>query len=178
MKLSHLTENEQSLTLPTYFSSEFDEKIDEIIWYNQFEKEARKQLKEELGSILNYISNRSIALSYSNRDKEDLNTTIFKQILGHNVAYKIITDNDSVSICIENIEFDAEQFGLKLPPYIQDSKQHNTTVKKVILLKESELKKMIGESVRTVLKEIRKQRIDETISRSLRMVLKRHLTQV
>ena len=44
MKLSHLTENEQSLTLPTYFSSEFDEKIDEIIWYNQFEKEARKQL--------------------------------------------------------------------------------------------------------------------------------------
>ena len=167
MKWKHLIENKQSLTIPTYFSSEFDEKIDEIIWYNQFEEEAKKQLKDELGSILNYISNRSIALSYSDGGKEDLNTTIFKHILGHNVAYKIITDNDSVSICIEDIEFNPQQFGLEVPPYLYENKHHNT----------KRVKRMIDESVRRALKERRNHRLNEAVGRSLRRVLREHLTR-
>ena len=124
MKLNQLTEDKQSPKLPTYFSLEFDNKIEEIIWYNQFEEEARAQLKDELGAILNHISNRAIALSYSDGGREDINRTIFKNILGHNVAYAIITDNDVVSICIENIEFDAKQFGLRIPPMIEEKRKN------------------------------------------------------
>lgn len=113
----------QLLKLPTYFSSEFDDKIDEIIWYNQFEEEGRKQLKDELETILSHISNRAIALSYSDGGREDINRTIFKIILGHNVAYKIVADNDFVSICIENIEFNVEDYGLKAPPTLGENKK-------------------------------------------------------
>ena len=102
MKLNLLIEDKQPSKLPTFFSSEFDEKIEEIIWYNQFEEEARTQLRNELGTILNHISNRAIALSYSDGGREDVNRTIFKRILGHNVAYKIITNNDAVLVLIEN----------------------------------------------------------------------------
>ena len=124
MKLNQLIEDKQSPKLPTYFSLEFDNKIEEIIWYNQFEEEARAQLKDELGAILNHISNRAIALSYSEGGREDINRTIFKNILGHNVAYTIITDNDVASICIENIEFDAKQFGLQIPPMMEEKRKN------------------------------------------------------
>ena len=39
MKWNQLIEDKQSPKLPTYFSSEFDNKIEEIIWYNQFEED-------------------------------------------------------------------------------------------------------------------------------------------
>jgi hypothetical protein len=124
-KMNLLMEINQLLKLPTYFSSEFDDKIDEIIWYNQFEEEGRKQLKDELETILSHISNRAIALSYSDGGREDINRTIFKIILGHNVAYKIVADNDFVSICIENIEFNVEDYGLKVPPTLGENKNVN-----------------------------------------------------
>ena len=63
-------------------------------------------------------------MSYSDGGREDINRTIFKNILGHNVAYAIITDNDVVSICIENIEFDAKQFGLRIPPMIEEKRKN------------------------------------------------------
>ena len=124
MKWNQLIEDKQSPKLPTYFSSEFDDKIEEIIWYNQFEDEARTQLKDELDAILNHISNRAIAFSYSDGGREDINRTIFKNILGHNVAYKIITDNNAVSVCIENIEFDVQQFGLRIPPMMEEKRKN------------------------------------------------------
>lgn len=68
-----LIETNHTQKLPAYFSSEFNEKIEEIIWYNQFEDEARAQLKDELGAILNHISNRAIAFSYSDGGREDIN---------------------------------------------------------------------------------------------------------
>ena len=71
-----------------------------------------------------------------------------------------------------------DEFGLKVPSNITENKQYNTNrVNQTIYLKESELKQMIEESVRNVLKEKMCQRLNESISWSLHRILREHISK-
>ena len=72
-----------------------------------------------------------------------------------------------------------DEFGLKVPSNVKESKQYNTNrVKRTICLTESELERMIDKSVRRIIKERRNRILDEAIGRSLHKLLRERTTKI
>lgn len=144
MKQYQLYEYKSPFKFATCFSPEFEEKIEIIKAYNQNNEYAITQLKNELLAILNHISNPSIAWCYSQKYKQNSRETIFSRILGYDIIYNIVTDNNGASVCIIDINFNPEEFGLKTP---QLNENNVIKKRKILYLKESQLRQIIREVI-------------------------------
>lgn len=168
--------NEDNLPpkLPVIFSEEIINEIEVIKEYNQFEKEGLIKLDSYIKWIGNHISNRAIAFDYGNnfRRESDGTTTIYDM----GVSFCVKEGTDGTFIEISWLHFNLEEFGLEIP--VWESKQYNRNrMKHSIHLIESDLKRMIDESVKRVLAERRNHRLNEAVSRSFRRVLREHITR-
>ena len=73
--------------------------------------------------------------------------------------------------------FDEENDTITVLKMMSARNVRESTNKPLIIIKQSELKHMIDESVRKALKERMKHRLEESVDRSLRRVLREHLTR-
>lgn len=111
MKYS-IYEDKEVSKLPICLSTYLRNKIEEIKWDNRFEKEKLEELKTELTTVLNQLSNRSLAFSYVDGDMEDENGYFYKNIFGYDVAFKLISICGVLYVYIDSINFNLEDIGL------------------------------------------------------------------
>ena len=154
--------------LPVIITDEIKNEIEVIKEYNQFERDGLLKLDSYIKWITNHLSNRAIAFDYGNKFTMDSYGTIIIKDMG--VTFCLENDSEKVFVKILWININLEEYGLEAPPPLYENKQHNTNC-----LKESELKRMIDETVRRVMEERRNRRLNESVGESFRKVLKEHL---
>ena len=162
------------------FSSKITKEIENIDDYNQNNIEGISHWHNYIDGIRSYISNPAIAFDYTNRYSRFPNGAIYNRDFDYNVGYVIKTNNSTnqLFVYVFMVNLKPDEFGLKVPSNIKENKQYNTNrVNQTIYLKESELKQMIEESVRNVLKEKMCQRLNESISLSLHRILREHISK-
>ena len=146
--LSHYALKEDRLPsiLLVRFSTKISNKINTIITYNQNNIEAITKWREYLEGIKRYLSNPVIAWDYTNRFSRFPNGGRFVREFDYNVAYVIKTNNvtQQAYVYIFIINLNAEEFGLKLPPTLNENK-------KIIPLTESYIRHIVRETLRQYL---------------------------
>lgn len=140
-----LKEDNLPSKIPVRFSSKIDKDINEIKTYNKYNIDAISQWIEYLEDIKKYISNPVIAFDYTNRFIKFPNGTKYIRDFGYNVGYSIIADgiNEQPCVYVFMVNLKTEEFGLKRPPVIQESKK-----KRQIVIKESQLHSIIHKTIR------------------------------
>jgi len=158
MILYCLNEDKRLEKLPVGFSDEISEKIDEIDWYNRSNTDALIQWHDYLDDIISYISN--IVIAWDNMDRFQLypNNAIRFREFGYDITFMVKTKRGTNRsyLHVFKINLKPEDFGLNIPPYIQENKQHNNNTmkqKQTIRLTESQLHQVINEAVKSVLNE-------------------------
>lgn len=180
MKQYWLREDRLSKKLFVRFSSKIIKEIEIIEAYNQTNIEGLSQWYDYLEGMKSYLSNPVIAWDYTNRFSRFPNGARFIRDFDYNVGYAV-KSNDTTNhpyVFVFMINLKPQEFGLKVPSNVKESKQHITNgMNQTIYLKESELKQMIEETVRNVLKEKMCQRLNESISWSLHRILREHISK-
>jgi len=175
----NLNEDKLPLKLLVIFSSKIRTNIDAIVHYNQNNTEGLSQWYDYLDGIRNYISNPVIAYDYTNRYSKFPNGAIYNRDFDYNAAYVVKTNNTTNQpyVYIFKMNLNTEEYGLEIPPTLDENKQRNnmSKTKRTINLNEFDLRKMVTETVKLVLMESKNRRLDETISRTLRRTLREHL---
>ena len=138
--------NEESIPsrLIVGFSKEITNRIESIYKYNQG-NEALVQWSEYLETIRKYISNPSIAFDYKHSSIHFRNGAILLKDFGCDAIYYIKTNNTHPPyVYIFKINLKTDEYGLKVPPTLQENKN-------VIHLTESHIRSMIRETLRRYL---------------------------
>ena len=153
--------------------------------------------EEYLQGLKSYISKPVLAWDNIDKYPHTRNGATHVHELGYNFIYYVNNSkfDHKQYVCVVKIYFDLSEFGLQDPfatnrnqqgPIVGNQQgqvkenilnKNTNRVRRTIHLKESELKRMIDESVRRALGERRKRRLDEAVSKSLRRVLREHLTR-
>lgn len=125
MKIYWLNEDKLPSKLFVRFSSKIDKNIKEIFTYNQNNIDALRYWLDYIESILNYLSNPSIAFDYTNRYICFPNGTRFIRDFDYNIGYTIKTDNttNQVYVYIFMINLKLNEFCLQIPPNLNESKR-------------------------------------------------------
>lgn len=152
MKQKCLKEDRLPSKLPVVLSKNINTQITAIESYNHNNVDGLSQLHEYLNVLRNYISNPSIAMDYANRYHCTKNGAIYMSELGFNVLFMVMTNNrtQQAYVYIIKLKLNPEEFGLKVPPTLNENKQHTST-KIVYRMKESQLRRLIQESIKKVL---------------------------
>lgn len=142
MKQHCLKEDKLPPKLIVYFTSNIKSKIEHIAQYNQKNIEGKAQWKKYLRWISNYIANPTIAWDYSNQFKHTSNGTVHFRNFGYKVDYivKIDKEVNQAYICIMKIDFNLAEFGLEMPPLLNENKR-------TIQLTESQLRNIIRRTI-------------------------------
>lgn len=180
IKRYELNEDRLPPKLTVLFSQKIRREIESIEIRNQNNIDGLYKWRDYLNGIRSYISNPAIAFDYTNRYSRFPNGAIYNRDFDYNVGYVIKTNNSTnqLFVYVFMVNLKPNEFGLKVPSNIKENKQYNTNrVNQTIYLKESELKQMIEESVRNVLKEKMCQRLNESISWSLHRILREHISK-
>jgi len=180
MKRYELNEDRLPSKLTVLFSQKIRREIESIEIQNQNNIDGLYKWRDYLNGITNYLSNPVIAFDYTNRYSRFPNGAIYNRDFDYNVGYVVKTNNSTnqLFVYVFMINLKPDEFGLKVPSNIKENKQYNTNrVNQTIYLKESELKQMIEESVRNILKEKMCQRLNESISWSLHRILREHISK-
>lgn len=180
MKRYELNEDRLPSKLTVLFSQKIRREIESIEIQNQNNIDGLYKWRDYLNGITNYLSNPVIAFDYTNRYSRFPNGAIYNRDFDYNVGYVIKTNNSTnqLFVYVFMVNLKPDEFGLKVPSNIKENKQYNTNrVNQTIYLKESELKQMIEESVRNILKEKMCQRLNESISWSLHRILREHISK-
>ena len=147
--------NEDTLPpkLPAIYSEEIKNDIEIIKEYNQFEKQGLLELDAYIKWLESHITNRSIAFNYGRNFTVESDGAIFIDYLG--VRFRIEDDSKRVFVKITWIDMKLEDYGLEAPPSLMENNQHNTSgMKHTIYLKESNLRRIIVESLKSVFKDL------------------------
>ena len=159
MKSFYLNEDNKLMKLPVRYSDKLTEKIEEIIFYNSFEKENLKQFLNDLKGIVNWMSNPVIA--WDNNDDfihyDNEETYIGK----YGILFKVLTDRDERGIernfvYVIDIILAPRDYNLNVPSNIDENKHYITTkdTRNKVILTEGQLHEVIKETVRRILTEI------------------------
>ena len=103
-----------------------------------------------LNGIMNYISNPAIAWDNTNRYIHFPNGATYIKDFDFNVGFTIRTNCNKSYVYVFTINLKPEEFGLKVPPILNENKQH-TSDKIIYRIKESQLRRIIKESIKQVL---------------------------
>lgn len=160
MKKISLYEENLPQKLPVSFSAKIRNNINLIKDFNQNNLEALYQWYDYLDNLKSYISNPVIAWDYANRYSHLPNGAIHLVELGYDTTFIVSIDRtrNINYVYVFKLNLKLEEFGLKIPPNLQENKIRyiiNTmkTNKKVIRLTESDLHCLIEEAVRETLNE-------------------------
>lgn len=125
------------------FSKEISNRIESIYKYNQG-NEALIQWSEYLATIRKYISNPSIAFDYKHSSVHFRNGAILLKDFGCDAIYYIKTNgNHPPYVYIFKINLKTDEYGLKVPPTLQEGKS-------VVRLTESDLRFIVTECARKI----------------------------
>lgn len=105
-----LNEDKLPPKLPVIFSNEIIDKIQDIRFYNQFDKEGLSRLFSYIKSVENHISNRSIAFSYGSDYTMDSNETIYVHDYG--VIFCLVDYSDTIYVKVVWMDLNPKDFGL------------------------------------------------------------------
>lgn len=181
MKRYELNEDRLPSKLTVLFSQKIRREIESIEIQNQNNIDGLYKWRDYLNGITNYLSNPVIAFDYTNRYSRFPNGAIYNRDFDYNVGYVVKTNNSTNQsfVYVFMVNLKPDEFGLKVPSNVKESKQHNTNrVKRTICLTESELERMIDKSVRRIIKERRNRILDEAIGRSLHKWLRERTSKI
>lgn len=146
MMQHYIKEDKLAPNLLIRFSARINKQINAIKDFNRGNIEGLSQWEDYLEGMKTYISRRTIAWDNTGKYIEWPNGAIFIPDLGYNVGYNIIIDSatkrDLVFIFRANLA--PEDYGLKVPPTLQESKN-------VIHLTESHIRQIEKETLRRYL---------------------------
>ena len=149
MKRGALKEDRLPPKLPVIFSADVTYQIDEISSYNQYNVNGLSAWKEYIDWLSTHVSNRAIAFDYGNNfTRYPDGTTIINNI---GIGFCLEDDSKKVYVRIVWIDFNLEDFGLEIPPSLNESKKSKNTTKKVYYLTESHLRSIIKEVIKNML---------------------------
>ena len=146
-------------SLNVIFSSKINKEIIFIKNYNQNNTEALAKWYNYIEEIKKYVSNRSIAWDYADRIRTFRNGTKFIGDFNYNVGYTVKWNSHEAYVYIFMINLNPQEFGLKIPPTLKENKTiytntiMNTQNKQTVRLTETQLKRIINESVKQILTE-------------------------
>ena len=148
MKRYLLKEDRLPTKLTVVFSPKISKQINIIDDYNCTNIDDIYQWYDYIEGIKKYISNPVIAFDYTNRYRSLPNGTRFIHDFDYNIGYTIKTNKntDSPYVYIFNVNLKPEEHGLKIPPTLQECKN-------VVRLTESDLRFIVTECVRRVIKD-------------------------
>lgn len=151
-----LNEDKLPQSLFVAFSSKILEDIKSINSHNQDNIKGLYQWRDYLDGIQNYLSNPSIAFDYANRYSSFPNGAKFIRDFDYNVGYTVKTNNatNQVYVYIFMVNLKPEEFGLRIPKNENKQYKTNRNMKQVIRLTESDLHRVIKESVNKILNEL------------------------
>ena len=160
-------------TLPVY------RYLDRIYACNQGNDSAIEEFEKCLSKIKQHLAYRCMASGYPDNIKKISNQIMKFTELGITLIYEVIQSDNygGYYVNIIRIGVDFGYFGLTKPMPINHKKQMNEYIRKKYIFKESQLRKIICETVRMVLKERRNRRLNEAVVRSFHRVLREHLTR-
>ena len=146
MKNGLLKEDNLPPKLFVAFSSKVRDQISEIDSYNCKNIEGLSQWYEYIDGIRSYMSNPVIAWDYLNRYKRGRKGARCVRDLGFNVRYTILSDRntDVPFVYIFMIDFKLDDYGLKRPPTLNESKR-------IISLTETHIRQIVRETLRRYL---------------------------
>ena len=136
--------------LPVIFSKKITNEIDVIGYYNRNSDDKLSMWHDYLNGIMNYISNPAIAWDNTNRYIHFPNGATYIKDFDFNVGFTIRTNCNKSYVYVFTINLKPEEFGLKVPPILNENKQH-TSDKIIYRIKESQLRRIIRESIKKVL---------------------------
>lgn len=148
----HIDEEKLPTKLLVTFSNKISLYIDAIDDYNKNNIEALTQWYEYIDTIKSYISNPVIAWDNMWRYQHYPNGTTYIRDFGFNVGFTIKTSNRTHHnyVYVFKVNLKPEEFGLKVPPILNENKQH-TSDKIIYRIKESQLRRIIQESIKQIL---------------------------
>lgn len=143
--------NEDNLPpkLPVVYSDEIMHKIENIKDYNQFEKDGLSKMFSHVKGVENHISNRAIAFGYGINYKMKPGKTVLIHDFG--VAYRLVNNADRTFVEIVWMDLNLEDFGLEVPPMMNENKQSKKHTKKIYRLNESQLRRIVMDVIQKVL---------------------------
>lgn len=146
MKQYLLKEDRLSTKLTVVFSPKISKQINIIDEYNYNDIDNIHQWYDYLEGIKRYISNPVIAFDYTNRYRSFPNGTRFIHDFDYNIGYTIKSNKytNSLYVYIFNVNLEPDEYGLKVPPTLQESKS-------VVRLTESDLRFIVTECVRKII---------------------------
>ena len=142
----YIKEDKLPQNLSVRFSAAINERIKTIANFNRYNTEAMFQWYNYLDGIKRYLSKRTIAWDNMGRYTRWPNGTRFISDLGYNVGYSILNDKitNKDFVYIFKVNLAPEEYGLKLPPTLNENK-------KIIPLTESHIRQMVRETLRRYL---------------------------
>lgn len=151
MRKYRLNEDNLPKRLSVWFSRKINAQIDAIETYNQDNIDGLSQWKDYLYGLRSYISNPVIAWDYTNKYQHYRNGATYLNELGYNAIFMVManTNTQQTYVSVFWINLKPEEFGLKVPPTLNENAQSTTKI--VYHLKESQLRKIVKESIRKIL---------------------------
>ncbi|MCF0218993.1 MAG: hypothetical protein HUK14_04350 [Muribaculaceae bacterium] len=150
-RLQSLYEDKRCKRLPVWFIPTISQKIASITEYNKQNIISIKQWKEYIDGIKSYISNSVIAWDNMNRYPLLPNGAKFNNDFNSGIGYTIKFNKYTKLpyVCVFMINLKLDEYGLKDPSKITESKRNNTMnrTRKRIRLTEGQLKRIIKESL-------------------------------
>ena len=122
--------------------------MEEIYRLNSNKVNELYQWYSYIDDVQNYVSNRAVAWNYNGRNIRFPNGALFIKDFDYNVGYTIKTNKytEQTYVYVFMMNLKTEEFGLKRPPVIQESKK-----KRQIVIKESQLHSIIHKTIRRLL---------------------------
>lgn len=136
--------------LSVIFSKKITNEIDAIDYYNRNNYDKLSMWHDYIDGIRNYISNPVIAWDNTNRYIHFPNGATYIRDFNFNVGFTIKTNSNKTYVYVFTINLKPAEFGLKVPQTLNENKQHTST-KIVYRMKESQLRRIIQESIKKVL---------------------------
>ncbi len=146
MKQYLLKEDRLPTKLTVVFSPKISKQINIIDEYNYNDIDNIHQWYDYLEGIKRYITNPVIAFDYTNRYRSFPNGTRFIHDFDYNIGYTIKSNKytNSPYVYIFNVNLKPEEYGLKVPPTLNENKR-------IIPLTESHIRRIIRQTLRQYL---------------------------
>ena len=129
MKQRLLTEDKLPQKLPVLYSEYITNQIEVILNYNQDNTTGLSAWKDYIDGISSHISNRAIAFGYGNNYKRDSDEFVLLHDFG--ATFRLIDGTDRTFVEIVWIDLKPEEFGLEVPPMLNENVRNNDSVKKI-----------------------------------------------
>lgn len=150
MKHYLLNEIDLPTKLKVKFSDDITNLIEVIDFYNRFEYEQISEWHSYIKGLIDWISNTVIAWDNTNQYQYDyVNNITHIQDNGYDVTFVMNTNKSCIVITKVNLRY--EEFGLKRPS-LYENKSSQKCFKKKHTITESQLRSIIRETIKKLLR--------------------------